>query len=108
MGREDTAAANGSAALSVQTEAAKYFTLQNRNNLCNGNSSLDFSKSHLFYMYGEPWVQAYNWHSWTPPRLILKLLSHAVVRYALIGNRVKTLCAAGNSVYPYIRQGGPT
>ena len=29
-------------------------------------------------------------------------------RYALIGNRVKILRAAGNSVYPYIRQGGPT
>ena len=28
-------------------------------------------------------------------------------RYALIGNRVKILRAAGNSVYPYI-QGGPT
>ena len=29
-------------------------------------------------------------------------------RYVLIGNRVKILREAGNSVYPYIRQGGTT
>ena len=38
--REDSDAANGSPALSVQTAAAKYFTVQKGNSLWNGSSSL--------------------------------------------------------------------
>ena len=77
--REDSDAANGSPALSVQTAAAKYFALQNENSYWNGSSSLDFSKSPLLWMYGDPRGQACIWYSRAPPRLILKLLSHTVV-----------------------------